>query len=117
MEALSELADLVAAMNEGRMEQVGSPDEVYNHAATPFVYNFLGNVNLFHGRIDNGQAYIDGEATEKSGNLVFRPAAPARNYPPAQRSERLSRHDQTHQFGRPARQGRSRNRVGCHGSY
>jgi sulfate/thiosulfate transport system ATP-binding protein len=66
-----ELADLVAVMNEGRIEQVGSPDEVYNHATSPFVYNFLGNVNLFHGRVDNGQAYIDDQATEKTGNLVF----------------------------------------------
>src|SRR4029077_5020389 len=48
-----ELADIVAVMNEGRIEQVGSPDEVYNHPASPFVYNFLGNVNLFHGRVDD----------------------------------------------------------------
>ena len=32
-------------MNEGQIEQVGSPDEVYHHPASPFVYNFLGNVN------------------------------------------------------------------------
>ena len=50
------LADRVVVMNQGRIEQVGSPDEVYNHPATPFVYRFLGNVNLFHGRIDGGQA-------------------------------------------------------------
>jgi sulfate/thiosulfate transport system ATP-binding protein len=48
-----EVADRVAVMNEGRIEQVGSPDEVYHHPATPFVYNFLGNVNLFHGRVDD----------------------------------------------------------------
>jgi sulfate transport system ATP-binding protein len=48
-----EVADQVAVMNEGRIEQVGSPDEVYHHPATPFVYNFLGNVNLFHGRVDD----------------------------------------------------------------
>jgi sulfate/thiosulfate transport system ATP-binding protein len=66
-----ELADLVAVMNEGRIEQVGGPEQVYNHAATPFVYNFLGNVNLFHGRVDNGQAYIDDAVADKTGNLVF----------------------------------------------
>ena len=49
------MADRIAVMNEGRIEQVGSPDEVYHHPATPFVYNFLGNVNLFHGRIDDGK--------------------------------------------------------------
>jgi sulfate transport system ATP-binding protein len=48
-----EVADRVAVMNEGRIEQVGSPDEVYHHPVTPFVYNFLGNVNLFHGRVDD----------------------------------------------------------------
>src|ERR1700688_2573573 len=47
-----EVSDRVAVMNEGRIEQVGSPDDVYHRPITPFVYNFLGNVNLFHGRID-----------------------------------------------------------------
>jgi len=37
-------------MNHGRIEQLGAPDEVYQHPATPFVYEFLGDVNLFHGR-------------------------------------------------------------------
>jgi sulfate/thiosulfate transport system ATP-binding protein len=63
-----ELADLVAVVNEGRIEQVGSPEEVYHRPASSFVYNFLGNVNLFHGRVHNGRAYIDDRAT---GNLVF----------------------------------------------
>jgi sulfate transport system ATP-binding protein len=63
-----EVADQVAVMNRGRIEQVGTPNEVYNHPATSFVYNFLGNVNLFHGRIDNGAAHIHQEAT---GHLVF----------------------------------------------
>jgi len=63
-----EVSDRVAVMNEGRIEQVGSPDEVYNHPASPFVFDFLGNVNLFHGRVDNDQTYIQESAT---GNLVF----------------------------------------------
>jgi sulfate transport system ATP-binding protein len=63
-----EVSDRVAVMNEGRIEQVGTPDEVYNRPATPFVYNFLGNVNLFHGRVDEGKPYIHDSAT---GNLVF----------------------------------------------
>jgi sulfate transport system ATP-binding protein len=37
---------------------VGTSEEVYHHPANPFVYNFLGDVNLFHGRIENGEAYI-----------------------------------------------------------
>jgi sulfate/thiosulfate transport system ATP-binding protein len=63
-----EVADRVAVMNRGKIEQIGTPDEVYNHPATSFVYNFLGNVNLFHGRIDNGTAHIHREATE---HVVF----------------------------------------------
>lgn len=58
-----EVADRVVVMNNGRIEQVGTPDDVYNHPATPFVYNFLGNVNLFHGRIDDGKAYIHEKET------------------------------------------------------
>jgi sulfate transport system ATP-binding protein len=45
-----EVADRVVVMNQGRIEQQGSPDEVYDHPATPFVLQFLGDVNLFHGR-------------------------------------------------------------------
>jgi sulfate transport system ATP-binding protein len=46
-----EVADRVVVMNQGRIEQQGSPDEVYDHPATPFVLQFLGDVNLFHGRL------------------------------------------------------------------
>jgi sulfate/thiosulfate transport system ATP-binding protein len=53
-----EVADRVAVMNQGRLEQVGTPQEVYDNPANSFVYNFLGNVNLFHGRIDSGRARI-----------------------------------------------------------
>ncbi|MCS7046627.1 MAG: sulfate ABC transporter ATP-binding protein, partial [Gemmataceae bacterium] len=45
-----ELADRVVVMNEARIEQIGSPEEVYHHPANPFVMKFLGQVNLFHGR-------------------------------------------------------------------
>jgi len=52
-------------MNKGRIEQAGTPDQVYEHPANPFVLNFLGNVNLFHGRIqsdlgagENSVAYV-----------------------------------------------------------
>jgi sulfate/thiosulfate transport system ATP-binding protein len=63
-----EVADRVVVMNNGRIEQVGSPDQVYNHPASPFVYNFLGNVNLFHGRIDGEKTYIHERET---GHLVY----------------------------------------------
>ena len=44
-----EVADRVVVMNKGRIEQVGTPQEVFDHPATPFVMDFLGNVNVFHG--------------------------------------------------------------------
>jgi sulfate transport system ATP-binding protein len=50
-EEAMEVADRVVVMNEGRIEQVGAPDEVYDRPATPFVLQFLGDVNLFHGRL------------------------------------------------------------------
>ena len=59
-----EVSDRVAVMNEGRIEQVGSPDDVYHHPITPFVYNFLGNVNLFHGRIDEETPIHEGATGE-----------------------------------------------------
>ena len=49
-----EVADQVVLMNKGKVEQIGSPKDVYNHPASPFVYGFLGNVNLFHGRVHEG---------------------------------------------------------------
>jgi len=49
-----EVADQVVLMNKGRVEQLGTPDAVYNSPASPFVYGFLGNVNLFHGRVQDG---------------------------------------------------------------
>ena len=49
-----EVADKIVVMNHGKVEQVGAPAQVYQHPATPFVYGFLGNVNLFRGRVHEG---------------------------------------------------------------
>jgi sulfate transport system ATP-binding protein len=51
-----EVADRIVIMNEGRIEQSGTPDEVFHHPASEFVVTFLGNVNLFHGRVESGRA-------------------------------------------------------------
>jgi sulfate/thiosulfate transport system ATP-binding protein len=51
-----EVADRVVVVNHGRIEQVGRPDEVYDHPATPFVYQFLGNVNVFEPRAQSDSA-------------------------------------------------------------
>ena len=50
-----EVADRVVIMNHGKIEQLGTPEEVYDKPANPFVYSFLGSVNLFHGRVDAGR--------------------------------------------------------------
>ncbi|HEX2544616.1 MAG TPA: sulfate ABC transporter ATP-binding protein [Ramlibacter sp.] len=55
-----EVADRVVLMNAGNVEQVGSPQEVWDHPASPFVYGFLGDVNLFHGRAHEGEVQIGG---------------------------------------------------------
>ncbi|QRG69993.1 sulfate/molybdate ABC transporter ATP-binding protein [Brevibacillus choshinensis] len=57
-EEAMELADQVVVMNEGKVEQVGSPEEIYNRPANPFVYSFLGRVNLFHGRLRDGKVQL-----------------------------------------------------------
>jgi sulfate transport system ATP-binding protein len=56
-----EVADRVVVMNQGRIEQDGPPDEVYDRPNTPFVLQFLGDVNLFHGRFGHapGGAAVD----------------------------------------------------------
>ncbi|MDR1661181.1 MAG: sulfate ABC transporter ATP-binding protein [Azoarcus sp.] len=62
-----EVADRVVLMNQGCIEQTGTPEEVYRQPATPFVYGFLGTVNLFHGR-------VDGAGLRVGGDLLPRPA-------------------------------------------
>ncbi len=49
-EEAMEISDRVVVMKAGHIEQVGTPDEVYHSPATPFVYEFLGDVNRFEGR-------------------------------------------------------------------
>ncbi|MES2606553.1 MAG: sulfate ABC transporter ATP-binding protein, partial [Pseudomonadota bacterium] len=53
-----EVADRVVLMNAGQVEQIGSPQQVWDHPASPFVYGFLGDVNLFHGRAHEGEMLI-----------------------------------------------------------
>jgi len=62
-----EVADRVAIMNHGRIEQMGTPDEIYHCPATPYVLQFLGDVNLFYGRVEDNEMVImstSGEHTD-----------------------------------------------------
>ena len=65
-----EVSDRVAILRAGRIEQIGTPEEIYDKPASPFVYDFLGNVNLFSGRVRDGSMVI-GETefalSEKTG--------------------------------------------------
>ena len=76
-----EAADRVVVMHGGRVEQVGTPAEVYARPASPFVYDFLGDVNLFHARVEAGKAYVgsvafdapSGAREAKLATLYIRP--------------------------------------------
>ncbi|WP_312567992.1 sulfate ABC transporter ATP-binding protein [Comamonas sp.] len=54
-----EVADRVVVINKGKIEQEGTPQEVWENPASPFVYGFLGDVNLFKGRAKDGQVYLE----------------------------------------------------------
>ncbi len=62
-----EVADRVVVMNQARIEQVGTPEEVFYHPASEFVMRFIGNVNIFHGRIRSGKAFFGDFALEHNG--------------------------------------------------
>ncbi|MCX5662847.1 MAG: sulfate ABC transporter ATP-binding protein [Planctomycetota bacterium] len=77
-----EVADRVVVMRQARIEQQGTPEEVFHHPASEFVMDFLGHVNLFHGRVDAGRAVFDGLAVDhaagdaangKAAKLLVRP--------------------------------------------
>ncbi|HNN45702.1 MAG TPA: TOBE-like domain-containing protein, partial [Azospira sp.] len=63
-----EVADRVVLMDHGRVEQVGTPEEVYRHPATPFVYGFLGSVNLFHGRVEGETVRVGDDVLPHEAN-------------------------------------------------
>ncbi len=77
-----EVADRVVVMNQGRVEQIGDPVEVFDQPANAFVMDFLGNVNVFHGRARQGRAKVAGfdvafpdypHAEERPVTLYVRP--------------------------------------------
>ncbi len=53
-----ELANRVVVMHEGGVQQVGTPHEVYNEPATPFVAGFVGTANVLHGRVMDGHVQV-----------------------------------------------------------
>src|SRR5260370_37149764 len=100
------MSDRIAVMNEGRVEQIGTPFEIYNYPRTRFVASFVGTLNILSGRVvdaASGRIEIDGQqvvvarglADAQAGegrSLALRPQAvslgytgPGRNRPPGRR--------------------------------
>ncbi|WP_266172099.1 sulfate/molybdate ABC transporter ATP-binding protein [Dyella subtropica] len=57
-----ELADRVVVMNQGRIEQIGTPSEIYREPATPFVYGFIGRSNHIEGYVERDRLLLGGHA-------------------------------------------------------
>jgi putative spermidine/putrescine transport system ATP-binding protein len=98
-EALS-ISDRIVVMNEGRVEQIGSPSEIYNYPRTRFVASFVGTLNILAGHVIDpatGKMAVDGQELITTQQLpsadagkkrllalrpeaiVLEPAAPGRN--------------------------------------
>ncbi|WP_439620988.1 sulfate/molybdate ABC transporter ATP-binding protein [Gemmata sp.] len=66
-----EVADQVVVMNRGKVEQVGTPIEVFEHPATAFVMDFLGNVNKLPVRVEGGKALLGKSGTVELPTKLF----------------------------------------------
>ena len=56
-----ELADRVVLLRDGRIEQVGTPDEIYHAPASPYVFEFIGRANVLEGRVESGRFVAEGQ--------------------------------------------------------
>jgi spermidine/putrescine transport system ATP-binding protein len=70
------MADTIAVMNAGRIEQLGSPEELYENPATTFVANFLGQSNLIKGTVTGRDG--DMVTVDAKGRRLLVPAARSR---------------------------------------
>ena len=66
-----EVSDRVVIMNQGRIEQAGTPQEVYDRPASAFVMSFVGQVNVFRGRLPGASAGLGGVHASDFGALYF----------------------------------------------
>lgn len=64
-----EVASRVVVMNKGKIEQIGTPEHIYDHPANQFVYEFLGDVNIFSGRINKGSFDFHGAQIHSPGHI------------------------------------------------
>ena len=72
------MSDRIAVMKDGRIEQIGTPDEIYNHPKTSYVATFVGNANILHGVVERVQGY---NAVVKIGNdrVILNPGTNQQN--------------------------------------
>ena len=79
------LADRIVILNEGRIEQIGTPEEIYRRPASLFAADFIGESNILHGKkdgdtfvLENGaRVPISAQAPDAVTSLVIRPGGPA----------------------------------------
>jgi sulfate transport system ATP-binding protein len=62
-----EVADEIVVMNKGRIEQIGSPAQIYDHPATPFVMSFIGNVNI----LDANSCLLESHGNPQTDSKIF----------------------------------------------
>ncbi|WP_413160136.1 ABC transporter ATP-binding protein [Capilliphycus salinus ALCB114379] len=79
-EAMS-LSDRIAVMHEGRIEQIGTPSEIYERPQTPFVADFIGDTNLFSGRVEALDATSQLIVTETGLKIEAYPSPPTQTTP------------------------------------
>jgi len=81
-----EVADQVVVMQQGRIEQVGTPQQIFEHPASAFVMDFLGNVNVFHGRVEQGQAWVGNHPVDYANTGQAKPSSTDIYVPPSEGS-------------------------------
>ncbi|MCG3192509.1 MAG: Sulfate/thiosulfate import ATP-binding protein CysA [Thermoanaerobaculia bacterium] len=79
-----EVADRVVLLNQGRVEQAGAPEDLFERPASAFVMDFLGNVTIFRGRAEDGRAHFGPLAIEYPEH-AGRPSVPVAGYVRAHR--------------------------------
>jgi spermidine/putrescine transport system ATP-binding protein len=72
-EALS-LSDRIAVMNQGKVEQIDTPNRIYEQPQTPFVADFIGDTNLFPGKIEGAHPEMLWVTTEKGLKMKVKPS-------------------------------------------
>ena len=70
------MADKIVVMSQGRAEQVGPPQEIYNTPANAFVASFIGRANFFEGVVQNGRIETDGGTLQLDSPARFMNGAP-----------------------------------------